>query len=230
MKQFYIAFFIILASIGYAQTIWTGPTITFTKADGADWTQAANQDRITSNVWLTRQNNQGIFNIVSESSYTSSFSPDVTEWAFGTSADISTLTFDNWEDTIGGNPPSMVNQDMVLHLIADDIYIDIKFLSWAEGRSGGQGGFSYERSTDQTASVDDTDQVALNVSPNPASAMIVINNLIGHTDFQIYDLRGAVVLKGSFLNSRSIDISPLQAGIYFLKVEDLRSVKFVKTS
>ncbi len=33
---------------------------------------------------------------------------------------------------------------MVLHLITDDIYIDIKFLSWT---SGGNGGFSYERST-----------------------------------------------------------------------------------
>jgi hypothetical protein len=32
----------------------------------------------------------------------------------------------------------------VLHLKTDDIYLDIKFLSWSE-RSGG--GFSYERST-----------------------------------------------------------------------------------
>jgi hypothetical protein len=38
----------------------------------------------------------------------------------------------------------MIGKDAVLHLIADDIYLDIKFLSWT---AGGGGGFSYERST-----------------------------------------------------------------------------------
>jgi hypothetical protein len=33
---------------------------------------------------------------------------------------------------------------MVLHLIADDVYISIKFTSWATGKTGG---FAYERST-----------------------------------------------------------------------------------
>ena len=70
-----------------------------------------------------------------------------TEWAIGTTADIGTVTFQNWEDTSNSNPPSLVNRDLVVHLITDNIYIDIKFTSWASGQSGGQGGFSYERST-----------------------------------------------------------------------------------
>jgi len=43
------------------------------------------------------------------------------------------------------NPPSSVDQDMVLHIIPDNSYLDIKFTSWSGGASGG--GFSYERST-----------------------------------------------------------------------------------
>lgn len=38
----------------------------------------------------------------------------------------------------------MVGKSAVLHLIPNDIYLDIKFLSW--GQAGG-GGFSYQRST-----------------------------------------------------------------------------------
>lgn len=42
--------------------IWDGQDLVFTKATGADWTQEANQDRITDNIWLTRQNNRPIYN------------------------------------------------------------------------------------------------------------------------------------------------------------------------
>src|SRR5258705_13940395 len=63
-----------------AATIWTGPPTTFSKADGADPTQAANQDRLTPNVWITRGNFQGLYNAKSEAGYGSS-SPAGTEWA-----------------------------------------------------------------------------------------------------------------------------------------------------
>ena len=35
---------------------------------------------------------------------------------------------------------------LVLHLIDENIYIDVTFLSWSSGDSGG--GFSYERTTE----------------------------------------------------------------------------------
>jgi uncharacterized protein (TIGR02145 family) len=143
---------LILPFIAQAQTIWTGPMTTFTKSNDADWTLEANQDRITDNVWITRANNQSIFNI-SDNTDTSSgecsgFSPLDTEWAFGTIADgINTLTFGTFLGTSFADcgPPSVVNQDAVLHLITDDIYIDIKFVFWTSGGNGG--GFSYMRST-----------------------------------------------------------------------------------
>ena len=43
--------------------IWDGPMISFSKADGADFNLESNQDRITSNVWITRGNAGQIFNI-----------------------------------------------------------------------------------------------------------------------------------------------------------------------
>lgn len=125
--------------------LWTGSKLTFEKTDGADWTLEANQDRITDNVWLTRADNKSLFNIVAEASYTNFSSPSDTEWAIGTLDDLSTLTFSDLETTTGGAPNKTLNQDMVLHLVTDGIYINIKFLTWA---SGGQGGFSYERSTE----------------------------------------------------------------------------------
>lgn len=131
-------------------TVWQGNKITFEKANAADWTQEANQDRITDNVWITRANIQGIFNIAQETEFDDDdyTSPIDTEWAIGTIADgVDTLTFDTWDNTHDENPSSLLNVNAVLHLITDDIYIDIKFLSWASGGSGGQGGFSYERST-----------------------------------------------------------------------------------
>lgn len=126
-------------------TIWQGETMTFTKENNADWTLEANQDRITDNVWITRANTQGIFNIAVEEDYEDFVSPVDTEWAFGTTEELGSLTFNTWELLSDSNPPSTVDQNMVLHLITDDIYIDIKFTSWTGGGQGG--GFSHERST-----------------------------------------------------------------------------------
>ncbi|MEO8614051.1 MAG: PQQ-dependent sugar dehydrogenase [Luteolibacter sp.] len=138
----------IIYSLKSAPVIWNGPTIAFSKAAGADWTLAQNQDRITGSVWLTRAGNQGIFNIKSESLFTHQLSPSRTEWATGTTANYASLTYTNWETWTGGSgggPPSTVGLDAVLHLLDGNIYIDIKFTSWGTSGSGGE--FSYIRST-----------------------------------------------------------------------------------
>jgi hypothetical protein len=124
--------------------IWKGQKITFTKGNGADPGNEANQDRITENVWLTRGNNGGqIYNAKSENSASKGSSPADTEWAYGVSEEIAGLEFKPFREALG-NPKAIVGKDIVLHLITDDIYIDIKFTSWAQGKVGG---FSYERSS-----------------------------------------------------------------------------------
>ena len=133
--------------------IWEGDIITFEKTNNTDWTLEANQDRLTDNVWITRANNNGLFNIVNESTGNAgdanSRIPTDTEWAYGTTENYNTLTYGTLNSLINQNFNSIVDgQDMVLHLITDDIYIDLKFISWQAGNVGtGGGGFSYERST-----------------------------------------------------------------------------------
>jgi len=126
--------------------LWGGSRITFTKGDSSDPTIESNQDRITDNVWITRANSGGqIFNIVSETSATSGSSPAGTEWAQGSFDDIGTLTFTSFRNACPNQKPKdVVGIPMVLHLTAEDIYIEVEFTSWSQGR---QGGFSYQRTT-----------------------------------------------------------------------------------
>ena len=127
-----------------AATLWKGSNTTFSKADGADHTQASNQDRLTSNVWITRANDGGqIFNIEKESKYNKNSSPAGTAWSIGSINNINNLTFTNFRSTVV-KPKDVVGKNLVMHLIDDNIYLSIKFTSWSEGKMGG---FAYERST-----------------------------------------------------------------------------------
>ena len=125
-------------------TIWNGATITFTKSDGSDPAVMANQDRLSSNVWITRGNNGGqIYNIVNESVADKTNSPVGTKWAIGTLSQIETLSFKKFRAAVG-KPKDVVGKDLVMYLEDDDVYLTVKFTSWTEGKNGG---FAYERST-----------------------------------------------------------------------------------
>ena len=125
-------------------TIWSGSKITFTKSDGSDPTEAANQDRLTSNVWITRGINGGqIYNAAKESSATQSTSPAGTKWSVGTIDQVSTLTFNNFRTAVG-KPKDVVGKNLVLYLPVDKIYLSVKFTSWS---SKNKGGFAYERTS-----------------------------------------------------------------------------------
>ncbi|MEM6771747.1 MAG: hypothetical protein AAF597_14285 [Bacteroidota bacterium] len=125
-------------------TIWSGPSITFTKANNADPNDAANQDRITDNVWITRGNDGGqIYNAVTESMAEQNSSPAGTQWARGTTANLNDLTFGTFRSTI--RPQNVVGQDLVLLLTEENIAIDIRFTSWSRSMAGG---FTYSRSTE----------------------------------------------------------------------------------
>ena len=125
---------------------WEGALLSFSKGSNESPNQASNQDRITDNVWITRANNGGqIFNIAAETSANSSSSPAGTEWAQGSFDNLDSLTFTAFRDACpNGKPKNVVGIPMVLHLIEDDVYIEITFTSWSQNR---QGGFSYNRTT-----------------------------------------------------------------------------------
>jgi hypothetical protein len=153
-----------------AVTVWSsGPgDLTFSKpswdgsaGDPGDPALPVNQDRITDLVWLTRGQTKALYNANSETAFNDSVDPAIspadTEWAFsgvagnptfayGTGAAMhGLLTFDHFEDSLGGTlvlRSNIVLSAGVVHLITDDIYIDIKFSAW---QSGGGGAFTETR-------------------------------------------------------------------------------------
>ena len=102
-------------------TIWTGPPVTFFKVGTADPSQPTHQDRITPNVWLTRGLSQGIYNAKTETFFTHFSSPADTAWADGTTANVCSLSYTNWNTwakIVHGGPPNTVGVNAVVHLIA----------------------------------------------------------------------------------------------------------------
>jgi len=95
------ALVMLLAPLTHAQTVWTGPTITYTQP-ATDPTLAADQDRITADLWLTRAATHPMFNAASETFYNGTTSPQNTEWALGTLDNYASLTYDTWANVIGG--------------------------------------------------------------------------------------------------------------------------------
>ena len=143
MKNKLLQIILFFVFVGYAQepVIWSGEKITFSKLALGD------ADELTSNVTLVRGDAGGLYNSVSELGNSAS-SPEDTRWAYGKTQDgIIGLNFGSFKTSIGqgnqGNKPP-VEVDLVLHLITDNIYIDIKFLTWETG-----GNYTYERSTNR---------------------------------------------------------------------------------
>jgi len=122
--------------------IWTGPKTIFFKSAYANPELESNQDRITENVWLTRGNSGTLINALGGKDC----SPARVKMAYGTVAELSSLTFyDCMEKLEESQLKELPGKDLVFYLTADDIYIDVHFITWSSGANGGE--FSYERST-----------------------------------------------------------------------------------
>lgn len=124
--------------------IWNGPTITFSKANYADYTLVQNQDVLTNTVKLTRANYQGLFNIATESGF-GGISPSNTEWAEGLLTNYTNLTYRTWQQAVNYSAAYSVNKTYVVHLINENVFLELKVLSWTDNGNGG--GFSYSRTT-----------------------------------------------------------------------------------
>ena len=130
-----------------AATIWNGPDIAFTQAAPYP-NPPGDRDQLTPNVALTRTTpaglgTGGVFNGVTESSFTKFVSPADTRWAVGALSNYASLSYSNWTTTGGGNPViNLPGQQLVVHLISEDIYLSLMFTNLPAGP-----GFSYIRST-----------------------------------------------------------------------------------
>jgi hypothetical protein len=215
-----------------AQTVWSSAkgTVTFTKQANADWTQAANQDRITDSVWITRASSQRIFNIRKENA-SATDSPYGTLWAFGTIDSFATLTYKTFTSLSGNDPTALIGKNLVLQLVAEKIYIDVKFLSYAGGNTGGA--FSYVRATAPISTVTDgigapKDFELLQNYPNPFNPSTTIGFTLqssGLTTLKIYNALGQEVatlvnevLDAGVYHQKEFNAGDRASGVYFIRL------------
>jgi hypothetical protein len=136
--------------------VYSGYEAMFEKTPYADPSASENQDFILPNIAITRGDSRGIYNAALEEFFEDFASPAGTRWAFPNNNPEKTLvatnhpelTFEDWQTAFGGStgggPPATVGQNAVLHLVEQDIYLDIRFTAWGAGSSAG-GSFAYER-------------------------------------------------------------------------------------
>lgn len=183
-----LALVLITTGTASSATVWDGPVVTFTEPAGGSGSDPANQDRLTADVWITRNTLMGLYNAFSEGGYSHYYSPAATEWAYGNLADYGTLTYTNWEGMFGGNagggPNSTLNRPTVLHLINDDIYLQVTMMSWG---IQGAGGFSYQRTTPHA------------VSPIPLQLSRGLNHVVLTWTNAAFSLQSATNVAGPYV-------------------------------
>jgi hypothetical protein len=201
---------VLIGGTAMAATVWTGPAVSFSKAPFANPALPANQDFLTSNVALTRGSTQGLYNALQEILFTHIVSPAGTQWAFAslngnpstgvTAGNFAALTFTDWETSLGGSAglsTNILGRAGVLHLIADDIYLDITFTGWSALATGG--GFAYTRSSANTDS--DGDGLRDDLDNCPVTANADQANADG-------DLRGSVCDNCSTVTNTAAGLVP----------------------
>jgi len=82
--------------------------------------------------------------------------------------------------------------------------------------------------TEETLSIDNHNRTNLNIFPNPTRESIRISNLNSEENYTIYDVLGKKVDSGKFLPESQISVSHLEKGIYFLKLDNYKTLKFIK--
>ncbi len=66
------------------------------------------------------------------------------------------------------------------------------------------------------------------IYPNPSSDFVFLPNVTKTEKYRIYTLSGIEVLQGTISATKKIDIKKLTNGLYFLKVNNRKAIKFLK--
>jgi len=69
---------------------------------------------------------------------------------------------------------------------------------------------------------------AISLFPNPTSNYIQLNNLIKLENYSIYNITGTEISKGSISTNEKLDIRNYSNGLYYLKLENGKTIKFIK--
>ena len=158
-------------------TIWNGTNMGFSHPEGGPG------DQMLTNVIITRGGGGGLYNSALESG-PSLGSPKGTQWALGTLAQYTngtTLSFGNCPLEAGMRPPNDVGKTYVVHLITNNIYLQLTLTNWGGMGGSGTTSFGYIRSTPPAAIVLPPPTVSITNPPNnavfaaPANVRIAAN-------------------------------------------------------
>lgn len=75
---------------------------------------------------------------------------------------------------------------------------------------------------------DNKSQSAIHLYPNPAQNFLQITGVASAQEYNIYSISGEVVANGTIHNNDKIDIQKLKSGVYFIKMKNENSIKFIK--
>ena len=134
-----------------------GEPVEFVKPGGSD--PALVNDPIDTDLTITRGNNQGIYNIALETSWSEQGdgedSPEGTLWnsdGWGRLDDVKQRNYVTWQESLGyAVGENIINTELVMWDTINDKYWAIKFSSWTQGGDGG--GFSYTRQQINTSQI-----------------------------------------------------------------------------
>lgn len=105
-------------------------------------------------------------------------------------------------------------------------------LSWKTAKASGEGvqDFSAPVTFSTTLGTNEikTSHHDLSVYPNPAAEFIKVSGLSKTQKYSIYTVAGNQSIEGHISEKENIDIHHLVSGMYFLKLENGKSVQFIK--
>lgn len=77
-------------------------------------------------------------------------------------------------------------------------------------------------------SVNNHIQEIIQLYPNPSDKFVKISGLTEKKNYEIYNILGTEIKKGVISNNEQIDIKDFTNGLYFLKFENGKTIKFIK--
>jgi len=103
------------------------------------------------------------------------------------------------------------------------------FVDFFSGDTGVVNEWSIELCTDPSLNVENFElHKGVSIFPNPTSNFLTISNLKNAVNYIIINQLGQEILKGNIDSNEEIDIKSLKNGLYFLKLENKKLIKFIK--
>ena len=138
---------------GFAYDRWEiYPEVSFTKPDY----QTSVVDKISDGVWLARNDNEPLYNAISETQSLQGLSPFNTRWnsvytdsrsgynGFSDLSNIENRVYTDFYNALNQQVGNyVIGTELVMHDLTTDLYWKFSFYSWTSGNNGG--GFSYKR-------------------------------------------------------------------------------------